>query len=102
MNILITGATGFIGSFIAEEAVKRGMDVWVAVRNTSSRKYLNDERIRFLTLDFSCQEQMASQMKGLRFDYVVHAAGITKCVDVADFHRVNTEGTRLLMSYENT
>ncbi len=23
MNILITGATGFIGSFIAEEAVKR-------------------------------------------------------------------------------
>ena len=97
MNILITGATGFIGSFIAEEAVKRGMDVWVAVRNTSSRKYLNDERIRFLTLDFSCQEQMASQMKGLRFDYVVHAAGITKCVDVADFHRVNTEGTRLFV-----
>ena len=73
------------------------MDVWVAVRNTSSRKYLNDERIRFLTLDFSSQEQMASQMKGLRFDYVVHAAGITKCVDVADFHRVNTEGTRLFV-----
>ena len=97
MNILITGATGFIGSFIAEEAVKRGMDVWVAVRNTSSRKYLNDERISFLTLDFSSQEQMASQMTGLRFDYVVHAAGITKCVDVADFHRVNTEGTRLFV-----
>ena len=40
MTILITGATGFIGSFIAEEAVRRGMEVWAAVRKTSSKTYL--------------------------------------------------------------
>ena len=36
-NILITGASGFIGSFIVEEALRRGMNVWAAVRHTSSR-----------------------------------------------------------------
>lgn len=96
-NILITGATGFIGSFIVEEALKKGFNVWVAVRNSSSRAYLNDERIHFLTLDFNDTDQMARQMEGVCFDYVIHAAGITKCVDVRDFHRVNTDGTRHLV-----
>ena len=97
MNILITGATGFIGSFIVEEALRRNMNVWVAVRKTSSLKYLTDERIRFLTLDFDDTQQMAKEMKDLRLDYVVHAAGLTKCVDPADFYRVNTDGTRHLV-----
>ena len=34
-KILITGASGFIGSFIVEEALDRGMEVWAAVRRTS-------------------------------------------------------------------
>ena len=48
MNILITGASGFIGSFIVEEALQRGLEVWAAVRSTSSRRYLNDGRIHFI------------------------------------------------------
>ena len=31
-KILITGASGFIGSFIVEEALKRGFETWAAVR----------------------------------------------------------------------
>lgn len=38
MNILITGASGFIGSFVVEEALRRGMNVWAAMRKTSSKK----------------------------------------------------------------
>lgn len=37
------------------------------------------------------------QLRGNDFDYVVHAAGVTKCLDKADFHRINTEGTRHLI-----
>ena len=33
-KILITGASGFIGSFIVEEALRRDMEVWAAVRPT--------------------------------------------------------------------
>ena len=94
MNILITGATGFIGSFIVEEALRRGMNVWVAIRSSSSLKYLDNRHINFLTLDFDDTTQMANAMKGLSFDYVIHAAGITKSIHASDFHRVNTEGTR--------
>ena len=43
-KILVTGASGFIGSFIVEEALRRDMEVWAAVRPTSSRRYLQDER----------------------------------------------------------
>lgn len=97
MNILITGATGFIGGFIVDEALSRGMQVWVAVRATSSRKYLSDPRIQFLELNLSDKEQMKRQMDGLRFDYVVHAAGATKCLHAEDFFRSNTEGTKNLV-----
>ncbi|MDD4922662.1 MAG: NAD-dependent epimerase/dehydratase family protein, partial [Bacteroidales bacterium] len=30
-NILITGASGFIGSFFVEEALKKGWNVWAGV-----------------------------------------------------------------------
>ena len=36
-SILITGASGFIGSFIVEEALKRKFGVWVGIRPTSSK-----------------------------------------------------------------
>ena len=96
-KILITGASGFIGSFIVEEALHRGMEVWAAVRNTTSRRYLGDPRINFIELDFSSKEALVHQLDGHRFDYVVHAAGVTKCVDRRDFARVNTEGTKNLV-----
>ena len=80
MNILITGASGFIGSFIVSEALRRGMEVWAAVRRTSSRKYLTDPRINFIELNLDSREEMVGQLRGLSFDYVVHAAGATKCL----------------------
>ena len=41
-KILITGASGFIGSFIVEEALHRGFDTWAAVRKSSSKAFLQD------------------------------------------------------------
>ena len=97
-KILITGASGFIGSFIVEEALNRGFDVWAAVRKSSSRQFLTDERIHFIELDLSSEERLKEQMKGLGFDYVVHAAGVTKCLHKEDFRSINTEGTQHLVN----
>ena len=98
MKILITGASGFIGSFIVEEALRRGFETWAAVRRSSSRKYLQDDRIHFIELDLSSQEVLEAQLKGMAFDYVVHAAGATKCLHKQDFFRINTEGTKNLVN----
>ena len=97
MKILITGASGFIGSFIVEEALKKGFDTWAAVRKSSSKEYLKDERINFIELNLSSKAQLIEQLRGHDFDYVVHAAGVTKCLNKQDFHRINTEGTKNLL-----
>jgi len=97
LKILITGASGFIGSFIVEEALRRGFETWAAVRGSSSRQFLTDSRINFIELNLSSEEQLTDQLRGLQFDYVVHAAGVTKCLDKQDFHRINTEGTQHLV-----
>ena len=97
MKILITGASGFIGSFIAEEALKQGFETWAAIRKSSSKEYLQDERIHFIELNLSSKAQLIEQLQPHQFDYVVHAAGVTKCLNKADFRRINTEGTKNLV-----
>ena len=98
MKILVTGASGFIGSFIVEEGLARGYEVWAAVRGSSSRKYLKDERINFINLNFDNAGELQRQLSAFAaenggWDYVVHAAGVTKCIDSRDFMRVNYDGT---------
>ena len=98
MKILVTGASGFIGSFIVEEALKRGFDTWAAMRKSSKKDFLTDPKINFLELNLDSEEQLQEQLRGHDFDYVVHAAGVTKCLNNDDFYRINTEGTKHLVN----
>ncbi len=97
MTILITGASGFIGSFVAEEALRRGYDTFVAVRSTSSRQYLTDPRLHFLVVDFASVEQLTAVLAPQQFDYVVHAAGATKAWSAEAYHRANVVSTQHLV-----
>ena len=101
MTILVTGASGFIGSFVVQEALDRGLEVWAGVRRSSSREYLQDPRIQWAELDFANPSQLKAQlleykqrMLGHGWDYIVHAAGATKCLRKEDFFKQNREGTR--------
>jgi len=88
-KILITGASGFVGSHLVEEALGRGLDVSAGVRKTSSREFLQDERIRFLELDFADKEALAQKLKSGQFDFIIHSAGIVSAPKLEDYYRVN-------------
>lgn len=98
MRILITGASGFIGGFLVEEALNRGYEVWAGVRAASNKTRLQDPRIRFIDLNYSDKALLTDQL--LEFartwgapDYVIHNAGVTKTLDKNDFFRVNATYT---------
>ena len=101
-SILITGASGFIGSFLVEEALKQGFETWAGIRKTSSKKYLQDKHIHFIELDFSDLDKLCSQVREKNkkhgpWDVVLHAAGVTKALHRDTFYKVNTEGTKNLV-----
>ena len=103
-SILVTGASGFIGSFICSEGLERGMEVWAGMRRTSSSQYLKDERLKFVELDLGNYDTLCKQLRaykqemgGRGWDYVVHAAGATKSLKREGFFKTNTEGTKNLV-----
>ncbi len=78
--------------------------MWAGMRGSSSRGYLQDERIHFACLNLGDKIELKTQLLALReemdgraWDYVVHAAGATKCLCVEDFYRTNTHGTANLI-----
>ena len=97
-KILITGANGFIGSFLVEKALEKGWETWAGVRKTSSREYLQDPRINFIHLNYSdkgiLERQIQSHVaKHGQWDYIIHNAGITKHVSKYDFYIINNRYT---------
>lgn len=102
-NILITGASGFIGSFLTEEGLNRKYQVYAGIRKSSSRKFLSDIRIQFFTMDLSDKEKLIGQFteykqKGICFHYIIHNAGATKVSRHDDFYTINTTYTKNLVN----
>lgn len=94
-RLLVIGAGGFIGGFIAEEGLRRGMDVTVAVRKSTSRRYLTDPRLHFLVLDYDDPTSLTATFeRSTPWDYVIYNLGATKAVNYGDFKRVNFEYLR--------
>lgn len=94
MKILLTGASGFIGGFLVEEALRRGWEVWAGVRKTSGKRYLTHPDIRFLDLNYNDEAALVLQISNHMavhgdWNYIIHNAGITKSVDETDYHRIN-------------
>lgn len=88
-SVLIVGAGGFIGGFMAAEGLRRGYDVWCGVRPSTSRRFLSDPRLNFIEFDYDDPERLSEQIADRRWDYILYNLGATKCVNFLDFNRIN-------------
>ena len=98
-NLLIIGAGGFIGGFIAKEGINRGYEVWATVRSSTSLKYLDDPRIHIVCLDYDDTTQMRDALDNVKpqstgWEYVIYNLGATKALDFPEFNRVNFQYLR--------
>ncbi len=97
-TILITGASGFIGSFITDEALKRGYIVYVAVRRSTNTAALREKDVHIAEFDFQDEESVLHQLSSLpAFNFVIHNAGITRAINRDDYYEVNYGNTRRLI-----
>ncbi|AUX25856.1 epimerase [Sorangium cellulosum] len=99
MRVLVTGASGFLGSHVAEQLVQQGHGVVALVRRSSNTRFLAS--LRGVELVYGAVEDAESVRRAVvdteGVDAIVHSAGLVKARDEAEFFRVNVEGTRNML-----
>jgi dihydroflavonol-4-reductase len=96
-KVLITGASGFVGSAVAHALARAGYSLRGLVRPSSSRCNFADLDIELITGDICDPRSVAKAMAGTR--YLCHVAADYRlwARDPEDIVRTNREGTRNLM-----
>ena len=100
-RVLITGASGFIGSHLIDHALRLGWETIAALRRTSSREWIPSENVHIELLDLEDPAALRLQMEALtgkygRINYVIHNAGVTHANSKVAFVRANVETTQNL------
>src|SRR5215218_2772587 len=92
-RVLVTGATGFVGSHVAQALVEAGYEVRCGARASSNARWISDLDTEHVALDVRGKPEDISRAVE-NVDVVVHAAGITRARRSEDYYSVNAGGTR--------
>ncbi len=96
MLAFITGATGFIGSHLAERLVSQGHKIRCLARETSDTSCLSLLSAEIVTVDMSDKEGLRKALRGV--DIVYHCAGVVgEWLSKKEAQRVNIAGTKNLL-----
>ena len=92
-RVLITGASGFVGYHLIEEALKNNLQVFAAVRKSSRVDHLKDFDITYTYPDFNNATALLDEFNNNKYHYVIHAAGLTRAKDQDAYNAVNVKYT---------
>lgn len=97
MKVMVTGATGFIGSHVVELLLHHQFAVRVFCRSVPLARRMFGERVEIVSGDMQDENGAAQAVRDC--DAVIHLAGYAKnwAKDPALFDRVNVAGTRYLL-----
>jgi len=93
MRFLVTGATGFVGSHMAELILAKGWQVVCPVRNPSSLRNLKGIAAQVVSIS-DLDSEIANNGP---FDYVIHLAGATRASDYNGYWESNVKWTEELL-----
>jgi UDP-glucose 4-epimerase len=94
MNILITGATGKVGSRLAKRLTLRGDHVRALVRDPGRAAHLDEAGVALVQGDLLDEDSLEAAVRGV--DAVVHCAAFFRGATPEQAHAVNDLGTRNL------
>jgi dihydroflavonol-4-reductase len=97
--ILVTGATGFIGSHLVERLVAQGRAPRCLVRRSSATGNLTRGGIELAEGDLESGAGLEPALRGV--DTVIHLAGVTKARNAAEYNRGNALATAKLLGAAN-
>lgn len=95
MKVLVTGATGFIGSHLADLLLSKGYQVRCTVRKTSSLKWLEGKGLEIVETSLHDPDSLKQAVSGV--DYVYHVAGLTYGRNYQEFLQSNRDATANLI-----
>jgi nucleoside-diphosphate-sugar epimerase len=96
MNVLVTGATGFLGRHLVKALCQKGYKVRALVRSTSNLAGLTGLDIETVAGDVTDRGSLIKAADGR--DLVFHCAGrVVEWGKREDFYRVNVEGTKNIL-----
>ncbi len=96
MKALVTGATGFVGSHLAEALQRRGYEVTALARSPGKAEALTSHGARVVPGDL--HDAAALDRAAAGQDIVYHVAGVVAARDEAEFLRANRDGTRNILN----
>jgi UDP-glucose 4-epimerase len=88
-RVLITGASGFVGYHLIEEALNNNLDVFAAVRRSSKVDHLKHFDIEYTYPDFNDVQSLTKEIAENKYDYIIHAAGATKARSQQEYNDIN-------------
>lgn len=93
--MLLTGATGFVGSHVADALVAAGWSVRALVRSPDKAERLMLAGIEVVRGELGSRDDLERAVAGV--DVVLHLAGLTRGRSAAEYDAVNAAGTRTLL-----
>lgn len=98
-KILVTGATGFIGSVLVKKLALTPDEIYILVRKSSDLTSLSDvlDKVRLVYGDITDRASVQSALEGI--DLVYHSAGLTYMGDKKNelLYKINVEGTQNIL-----
>ena len=95
--VLITGASGFVGSAVARTLLQAGFPVRALVRQASPRFHLDGLDLEFVTGDLCDIDAVQRAMSGIRYVFHVAADYRLWARDPGTIYAANVDGTRNVM-----